>query len=83
MEFPPTIAGVLEASLGSGSKRALRRDSAALVQALRTRSRSVSRGGVNVLPDLARDGSTIDAAGSHAARAKVTALQRPQDVPLY
>lgn len=70
VEFPPAVEAVLAADLGAGSKRALRRDSAALVAQLRARSRSTARGGVNALPPLAKDSSS-DADGANAVPTRV------------
>ena len=52
VQLPREIGQVLEQHLGPGSKKGLRADSQALLQELRTRSRSVARGGSNYLPAL-------------------------------
>ena len=52
VQLPSEIGLVLEQHLGAGSKKGLRADSQALLRELRTRSRSVARGGANHLPAL-------------------------------
>jgi len=49
VQLPKEIEQVLGKHLGAGSKKGLRADSQALLQELRSRSRSTSRGGVNDL----------------------------------
>ena len=52
VQLPGKIGLVLEQHLGAGSKRGLRADSQALLHELRTRSRSVARGGASHLPAI-------------------------------
>lgn len=47
VQLPEEVDQVLGKHLGGGSKKGLRADSQALLQDLRSRSRSTSRGGVN------------------------------------
>ena len=49
VQLPEEVEQVLGKHLGGGSKKGLRADSQALLQELRSRSRSTSRGGVNEL----------------------------------
>ena len=49
VQLPEEVDQVLGKHLGRGSKKGLRADSQALLQGLRSRSRSTSRGGVNEL----------------------------------
>lgn len=80
VQLPSELGQVLEQHLGAGSKRGLRADSQALLHELRTRSRSVARGGASHLPVL----EVLPEAGEQRPKQKVLSIlrERHQSSPL-
>ncbi len=76
VQLPEEVELVLGKHLGGGSKKGLRADSQALLQELRSRSRSTARGGVN---DLQLTQSSQEA-GQPQLREKKVCLVFSQDV---
>lgn len=68
VRFPNIVEDVISDTVGTGKKGGLRQRSSSLLQELRSRSRSVSRGGVQVLPSL---DSNIDEDDTPSPPAKV------------
>ncbi len=60
VRFPSSVEEVISDSVGAGKKGSLRQRSTSLLHELRSRSRSVSRGGVQVLPALDSDAEGLD-----------------------
>lgn len=61
--FPSDVEEAISESIGAGKKGQLRQRSSILLQELRSRSRSVSRGGLNVLPSLNGDVEEVELPG--------------------
>jgi hypothetical protein len=75
VEFPNEVEGILEDALASGRKRQLRLQSAALQQELQKRSRSTSRGGINILPPLSNVNGGEE--GEHQTRKEKVQMSFP------
>ncbi len=72
VEIPSSIDDAIKDATGPGKKRGLRRQSVDLQQELRIRSRSSSRGGVNILPSLDSSGNEGGQAGSKPKKVGLT-----------